>query len=145
MPILRRVIRPTSMSCGASCNGGAGSGCRAARWPPTRCFLHWSTWRRRRQHQARTSHYKQRGHPPPPWTLAPSGNRACPQVVVRRVLFRGRGGVFGGPGADGGEGFLQGSAEVGEGVLDVAGGGLLVDGAGEEAVGLHAAQGLGEH
>ncbi|MEV6133397.1 hypothetical protein AB0M05_42485 [Streptomyces violaceusniger] len=25
---------------------------------------HWSTWRRRRQHQARTSHYKRRGHSP---------------------------------------------------------------------------------
>lgn len=23
----------------------------------------WSTWRRRRQHQARLSHYKRRGHP----------------------------------------------------------------------------------
>ncbi|PJM80225.1 hypothetical protein C0R01_31680 [Streptomyces albidoflavus] len=26
--------------------------------------LHWSRWRRRRQHQARTSHYKRRGHSP---------------------------------------------------------------------------------
>jgi hypothetical protein len=24
----------------------------------------WSRWRRRRQHQARTSHYRRRGHPP---------------------------------------------------------------------------------
>jgi hypothetical protein len=24
----------------------------------------WSCWRRRRQHQARLSHYKQRGYPP---------------------------------------------------------------------------------
>jgi hypothetical protein len=23
----------------------------------------WSTWRRRRQHQARLSHYRRRGHP----------------------------------------------------------------------------------
>ncbi|MFF9808728.1 hypothetical protein ACF1G5_27060 [Streptomyces coeruleorubidus] len=27
-------------------------------------ILHWSTWRRRRQHQARVSHYKRRGHSP---------------------------------------------------------------------------------
>ncbi|MBA9044366.1 hypothetical protein BJ996_006256 [Streptomyces phaeogriseichromatogenes] len=27
-------------------------------------ILHWSTWRRRPQHQARTSHYKRRGHGP---------------------------------------------------------------------------------
>ena len=27
--------------------------------------LHWSHWRRRRQHQARISHYKRRGHTPP--------------------------------------------------------------------------------
>ncbi|TQE20169.1 hypothetical protein SipoB123_29470 [Streptomyces ipomoeae] len=27
-------------------------------------ILHWSTWRRRRQHQARISHYKRRGHSP---------------------------------------------------------------------------------
>ncbi|WSW02758.1 hypothetical protein OG509_40000 (plasmid) [Streptomyces sp. NBC_01006] len=27
--------------------------------------LHWSHWRRRRQFQARVSHYKQRGHTPP--------------------------------------------------------------------------------
>ncbi|AXQ58739.1 hypothetical protein D0C37_31780 [Streptomyces koyangensis] len=26
--------------------------------------LHWSHWRRRRQHQARTGHYKRRGHSP---------------------------------------------------------------------------------
>ncbi|MBP0451020.1 hypothetical protein J5Y04_15920 [Kitasatospora sp. RG8] len=26
--------------------------------------LHWSRWRRRRQRQARTSHYKRRGHSP---------------------------------------------------------------------------------
>ncbi len=25
----------------------------------------WSTWRRRRQHQARTCHYRRRGHTPP--------------------------------------------------------------------------------
>ncbi|GAB1339807.1 hypothetical protein ACE1SV_63970 [Streptomyces sp. E-15] len=29
---------------------------------PVEHILHWSTWRRRRQHQARTSHYKRRGH-----------------------------------------------------------------------------------
>ncbi|UFR07110.1 hypothetical protein KBP30_40910 [Streptomyces sp. Go40/10] len=29
---------------------------------PVEHSLHWSTWRRRRQHQARTSHYKRRGH-----------------------------------------------------------------------------------
>ncbi|MBZ6121836.1 hypothetical protein KVH26_36235, partial [Streptomyces olivaceus] len=35
------------------------------RWPaPVEHILHWSTWRRRRQHQARTSHYKRRGHIP---------------------------------------------------------------------------------
>ncbi|AYA20067.1 hypothetical protein DCW30_15340 [Streptomyces alfalfae] len=28
-------------------------------------ILHWSAWRRRRQQQARTSHYTRRGHPPP--------------------------------------------------------------------------------
>lgn len=27
--------------------------------------LHWSHWRRRRQHQARVSHYKRHGHTPP--------------------------------------------------------------------------------
>ncbi|MFG2233425.1 hypothetical protein ACGFNX_26095, partial [Streptomyces sp. NPDC048723] len=27
--------------------------------------LHWSHWRRRRQFQARISHYKRRGHTPP--------------------------------------------------------------------------------
>lgn len=27
--------------------------------------LAWSTWRRRRQHQARTCHYRRHGHPPP--------------------------------------------------------------------------------
>nr|WP_079408494.1 hypothetical protein [Streptomyces sp. 3211] len=27
--------------------------------------LHWSRWRRRRQFQARVSHYKRRGHTPP--------------------------------------------------------------------------------
>ncbi len=33
------------------------------RWPtPVDHILHWSTWRRRRQHQARVSHYKRRGH-----------------------------------------------------------------------------------
>ncbi|MDN3250808.1 hypothetical protein ACFW4O_33295 [Streptomyces mutabilis] len=32
--------------------------------PPIEHILHWSTWRRRRQHQARTSHYKRRGHIP---------------------------------------------------------------------------------
>ncbi|GGQ59352.1 GMC family oxidoreductase N-terminal domain-containing protein [Streptomyces flaveolus] len=31
---------------------------------PVEHILHWSTWRRRRQHQARTSHYKRRGHIP---------------------------------------------------------------------------------
>ncbi|OQQ13822.1 hypothetical protein B0675_26700 [Streptomyces sp. M41(2017)] len=31
---------------------------------PVDHILHWSTWRRRRQHQARTSHYKRRGHSP---------------------------------------------------------------------------------
>ncbi|QER90486.1 hypothetical protein F3L20_33150 (plasmid) [Streptomyces tendae] len=31
---------------------------------PVEHILHWSTWRRRRQHQARTSHYKRRGHSP---------------------------------------------------------------------------------
>ncbi|PPS73118.1 hypothetical protein BV882_16315 [Streptomyces sp. 46] len=32
---------------------------------PVEHVLHWSHWRRRRQHQARTSHYKRRGHTPP--------------------------------------------------------------------------------
>ncbi|MFF4909097.1 hypothetical protein ACFY2T_30010 [Streptomyces sp. NPDC001260] len=31
---------------------------------PVDDVLHWSTWRRRRQHQARISHYKRRGHSP---------------------------------------------------------------------------------
>jgi iron(III) transport system permease protein len=31
---------------------------------PVEHVLHWSTWRRRRQHHARISHYKQRGHSP---------------------------------------------------------------------------------
>jgi hypothetical protein len=31
---------------------------------PVDHILHWSTWRRRRQHQARVSHYKRRGHSP---------------------------------------------------------------------------------
>ena len=31
---------------------------------PIEHILHWSTWRRRRQHQARVSHYKRRGHSP---------------------------------------------------------------------------------
>ncbi|MGW7793652.1 MULTISPECIES: hypothetical protein [Streptomyces] len=31
---------------------------------PVEHILHWSAWRRRRQHQARTSHYKRRGHSP---------------------------------------------------------------------------------
>ena len=31
---------------------------------PVDHLLHWSRWRRRRQHQARTSHYKRRGHIP---------------------------------------------------------------------------------
>ncbi|MFF0451443.1 hypothetical protein ACFYT4_34655, partial [Streptomyces sp. NPDC004609] len=31
---------------------------------PVDHILHRSTWRRRRQHQARLSHYKQRGHSP---------------------------------------------------------------------------------
>ncbi|MEU2649867.1 hypothetical protein ABZ632_10970, partial [Streptomyces albidoflavus] len=31
---------------------------------PVGHLLHWSRWRRRRQHQARTSHYKRRGHSP---------------------------------------------------------------------------------
>ena len=31
---------------------------------PVDHILHWSTWRRRRQHQARISHYKRRGHSP---------------------------------------------------------------------------------
>ncbi|WUK09390.1 hypothetical protein OG842_43800 (plasmid) [Streptomyces sp. NBC_00376] len=35
------------------------------RHAPVDHILHWSTWRRKRQHQARTSHYKQRGHAPP--------------------------------------------------------------------------------
>ncbi len=33
---------------------------------PTRCARQvwaWSDWRRRRQHQARLSHYRRRGHP----------------------------------------------------------------------------------
>jgi hypothetical protein len=29
-------------------------------------ILHWSDWRRERQHQARTCHYRRRGHRPPP-------------------------------------------------------------------------------
>ncbi|KAB2587757.1 hypothetical protein F5983_24350 [Streptomyces arboris] len=36
--------------------------------PPTNLIdhvLHWSYWRRRRQFQARISHYKRRGHTPP--------------------------------------------------------------------------------
>ncbi len=37
-------------------------------------ILHWSHWRRRRQHQARTSHYKRRGHTPPE-PAQPSGQR----------------------------------------------------------------------
>jgi hypothetical protein len=35
---------------------------------PTVCIdtaLRWSTWRRRRQHQARASHYRSRGQQPP--------------------------------------------------------------------------------
>ncbi|KAF5999251.1 hypothetical protein BOG92_051995 [Streptomyces sp. WAC00263] len=35
---------------------------------PIEHILHWSTWRRRRQHQARISHYKRRGHTPPETT-----------------------------------------------------------------------------
>ncbi len=31
---------------------------------PVDHILHWSIWRRRRQHQARISHYKRRGHSP---------------------------------------------------------------------------------
>ncbi|WP_435260597.1 hypothetical protein [Streptomyces sp. 1222.5] len=31
---------------------------------PIEHVLHWSTWRRQRQHQARTGHYKRRGHNP---------------------------------------------------------------------------------
>ncbi|MGY5052308.1 hypothetical protein ACWDE0_43240 [Streptomyces sp. 900105755] len=31
---------------------------------PVEHILHWSTWRRRRQRHARTSHYKRRGHSP---------------------------------------------------------------------------------
>ncbi|MBF6303025.1 hypothetical protein IU459_36825 [Nocardia amamiensis] len=34
--------------------------------PALRCTHHilaWSNWRRRRQHQARLSHYRRRGHP----------------------------------------------------------------------------------
>ncbi len=30
---------------------------------PTRHVWAWSNWRRRRQHQARLSHYRRRGHP----------------------------------------------------------------------------------
>ncbi|TVL91346.1 hypothetical protein CD790_18405 [Streptomyces sp. SAJ15] len=32
---------------------------------PVDHVLHWSHWRRRRQHQARICHYKRRGHTPP--------------------------------------------------------------------------------
>lgn len=35
---------------------------------PATCMtaaISWSTWRRRRQHQARASHYRRRGHRPP--------------------------------------------------------------------------------
>jgi hypothetical protein len=32
-------------------------------------ILHWSDWRRERQHQARTCHYRRRGHRPPTTTL----------------------------------------------------------------------------
>ncbi|WP_167739892.1 hypothetical protein [Streptomyces griseofuscus] len=41
-------------------------GCGAVYLPPENPehIPHWSTWRRRRQHQARTSHYKRRGHSP---------------------------------------------------------------------------------
>jgi hypothetical protein len=42
------------------------------RLPPIEHVLQWSYWRRRRQHQARVSHYKQRGHTPPE-TAQPSG------------------------------------------------------------------------
>jgi hypothetical protein len=31
---------------------------------PVEHILHWTRWRRRRQHQGRTSHYKRRGHGP---------------------------------------------------------------------------------
>ncbi|WP_285489516.1 hypothetical protein [Amycolatopsis taiwanensis] len=31
--------------------------------PDTWHVWHWSCWRRRRQHQARLSHYKRRGYP----------------------------------------------------------------------------------
>lgn len=42
--------------------------------PPNAHVLHWSHWRRRRQHQARVSHYKQRGHTPS-GTAPPSDQR----------------------------------------------------------------------
>ncbi|MFD8229117.1 IS701 family transposase [Streptomyces massasporeus] len=42
--------------------------------PSIEHVLHWSYWRRRRQQQARVSHYKRRGHTPPE-TAQPSGQR----------------------------------------------------------------------
>ncbi|RCH58283.1 hypothetical protein DT019_39000 [Streptomyces sp. SDr-06] len=38
---------------------------------PVEYVLHWSHWRRKRQYQARLSHYKRRGHTPPE-TVHPS-------------------------------------------------------------------------